>query len=228
MMDRATGIIAIRPEPGLTSTMKLGREFGFEIAGKPLFEIRPLDWSGPNSDSIDALLIGSANAIQHGGKELELYLEKPIHAVGSTTAEAARKAGFDVARTGSGGLQSVLDEIAPPARLLRIAGADHVVLAAREGIEIQTVIAYESVALPLDPHLIERAGDRPLILLHSAAAATHFAAECNRLGIERNRLGLAALGPRIAAAAGEGWGAVHIAPRPSDRQMLASLRGACI
>ncbi len=228
MTQKATGLVAIRPEPGLTSTLALGRELGLPIISAPLFEIRSREWEAPGADTIDALLIGSANAFLHGGECLSRFAEKPVHAVGKATARAAKDAGFTIAAIGAGGLQNVLDAIVPPACLLRIAGAEHVALDVPDGIAIHTVIAYESVARPLDPALISQAGDHPLVLLHSAAAAAHFAAECDRLGIARDRISLAALGPRISAAAGENWRAVHVAPHPSDRQMLEMLRETCI
>ena len=221
-----TRIVAIRPGPGLSATLDAGRELGLEIHGSPMFEIRALAWHGPDPASIDALLIGSANAIRHGGAQLALYLDKPVHAVGKTTAAAARSAGFEVAAVGEGGLQAVLDTVAAPARLLRVAGAEHVPLTAPKGVEIETVIAYESAALPLDPALVD--AERTIVLLHSAAAAQHFAQECNRLGIDRSALEIAALGPRIASSAGKDWAAIHIASRPDDAELLALVRSLCL
>ena len=58
------------------------------------------------------------------------------------------------------------------------------------------------------------------MLLHSAATAAHFAAEVGRLGLPRAAITLAALGPRIAAAAGEGWAAIHTAARPDEDTLL--------
>jgi len=129
--------------------------------------------------------------------------------------------------TGSGGLQGVLDAVPPPARLLRIAGEEHVELAVPEGIALETVIAYRSVPMPLDPvaELLGRGG--VLVLLHSAAAARHFAEECDRLGLARGRVALAALGPRIAAGAGEGWQAIHVAATPDDTALLEMARNVC-
>lgn len=228
MTERPTGLLAIRPEPGLSATVTLGHDLGFSIVGYPLFEVRARQWRCPDPGGVDALLIGSANAIRHGGDALGRLRGKPVHAVGEATARAAREAGFAVAGVGGGGLQKVLDSIAAPARLLRIAGAEHVPLYVPEGITIQMVIGYETVPLPLDPAILQEAGERPLVLLHSASAASHFAGECDRVGIARARLALAALGPRIASAAGGGWRAIHVAPRPSDREMLESLQEACI
>jgi len=221
-------ILAIRPEPGLSSTLAAASECGLPITGEPLFEIRARAWTAPDPARIDALLIGSANAIRHGGTALARFRGKPAFAVGKTTADAARKAGFEIAAVGSGGLQNVLDAIDPPCRLLRIAGAEHVALRAPAGIAIETVIAYESCALPLPRALARRLGKGGLVLLHSASAAAHFAAQCDSHGGARDAIALAALGPRIAAAAGEGWRSIHIPERPNDAALLALVSELCL
>lgn len=221
-------IVAIRPEPGFAATVAAGREAGLAIAGEPLFEIRPLAWEAPPPEDIDGLLIGSANAVRHGGASLEPFKAKPVFAVGSSTAAAAQEAGFTVERTGEGVLQRLVDTLSGrPLRLLRITGAEHVPLAPPERMAIETRIAYESVALPMPPELVRTLAGGALVLLHSAAAARHFAEECDRLGLDRSRIALAALGPRIAAAAGEGWAALRSAEKPNEPALLALAREMC-
>ncbi len=222
-----TSVIAIRPEQGCSATVEAGRAMGLAIDCHPLFEIRPLAWAPPPSEEIDALLLGSANAVRHGGPGFEAFRAKPVYAVGEATATAAAAAGFTVAAAGSGELQSLLDTLAGPLRLLRVTGAEHVPLMPPHGIEIITRVAYESVPLPLPQPLAGRLGEGALVLLHSAAAARHFAAECTRCGIPRSAVGLAALGPRIAAAAGHGWREVRSAPEPREVALLALARQMC-
>lgn len=213
-------LLALRPEPGLAATLERAGAMGLAITGHALSEIRAVAWDCPDPAGIDGLLIGSANAILHGGPHLAQLREKPVYAVGEATAAAARAAGFAVAMTGSGGLQGVLDAIAAPCHLLRIAGEEHVPLTPPTGVTFAEVIAYRSVALPLDPAAALLGSGEVLVLLHSAATARHFAAECDRLGLARAAIALAALGPRIAAAAGEGWGAVHTAATPDEGALL--------
>lgn len=219
--------LALRPEPGLTATLERARAGGLAITGCALSDIRPVAWECPDPARYDGLLIGSANAILHGGEHLARLAGKPVYAVGEATAEATRAAGFAVAMTGSGGLQGVLDALSGPCHLLRIAGEEHVPLVPPLGVSFDTVIAYRSVTLPLDPAAPVLAGGEALVLLHSAATARHFAAECDRLGLARAAIALAALGPRIAAAAGAGWGAVHIAARPDEVALLALASHLC-
>ncbi len=213
-------LLALRPQPGLAATLDKARALGLTITGVALSDIRPVGWDCPDPDAIDGLLIGSANAILHGGANLARLTAKPVYAVGEATADAARAAGFTVAMSGSGGLQGVLDAIPGPCHLLRIAGEEHVPLIPPAGVTIVEVIAYRSVPLPLDPAAPLLVSGDALVLLHSAATARHFAKECDRLGLERTGVTLAALGPRIAAAAGAGWGAVYTATRPDEAALL--------
>ena len=213
-------VIAIRPEPGCSATVEAGRERGLAIEGHPLFDIRPLAWEPP-PETVDALLLGSANAVRHGGPALAAFRDKPVYAVAGATAAAAEAAGFTIAAAGRGELQALLSTLAGPLRLLRMTGAEHVPLTPPAGVEIITRIAYESVPLALSQALAGKLGKGALVLLHSAAAARHCAAECARLGVRRSTIRLAALGPRIAAAAGEGWGDVRSAAEPSEAALLA-------
>jgi len=221
-------VLVVRPEPGLSATMQAAKAMGINAIGYPLFDIRPVEWDAPEPSEIDALLIGSANAIRHGGDALRTFKAKPVHAVGETTAKAARQAVFEVASVGTGGLQNVLDQIAGPARILRIAGAEHVSLTPPEGVELVTRIAYEAVPLEL-PEPLRPLHDLGLtVLLHSAAAARQFLQESRRLALQRSRITLAVIGPRVAEAAGEGWRAIHVCDAPNDRVLLEMVREVCI
>lgn len=220
-------VVTIRPEPGCTATVEAARGEGLEVQAWPLFQIRACAWEAPPPHTIDALLLGSANAVRKFGPALDAFRSKPVFAVGETTAAAAGDAGLTVAATGSGGLQRLLATLSAPLRLLRVTGAEHVPLAAPAGIEIVTRVAYDSVPTPLSSERAERIGGGALVLLHSAAAARHFAGECNRLGVTRQAVGLAALAPRIAEAAGVGWREVRCAAAPNEAALLALARDMC-
>lgn len=223
-----TRAVAIRPEPALSRTLAEGREAGLDIAGWQLFEYRALGWEPPDPAAIDGLLIASAAAIRLGGAALAGFRDRPVHAVGEATAAAVREAGFTVATVGESGLQNLLDTLATrPRRLLRVAGAEHVPLVPPAGIILETRIAYDVAALPMPDDMAAALRGGAVVLLHSAAAARHFAAECDRLGLARERIALAALGPRIAAAAGMGWKQVRSAGSPHEPALLALARDMC-
>lgn len=217
-------VLVLRPEPGLAATLAAARALGLAAQGCALSRIVPVAWDLPDPAGIDGLLIGSANVFAHGGAQLQALRDKPAHVVGKATAAAARAAGFAVGLEGDGGLQKVLEHIPAPAHLLRIAGEEHIALDIPPGITITTRIAYRSEASPLNPALVGRG---TLALLHSAATARQFRQECERLGIDISQVVIAALGPRIAAAAGEGWGALHIADAPNDAALLEMARDIC-
>lgn len=218
-------VVAIRAEPGCSATVAAGRDVGLDILPLPLAEIRPVPWNMPEG-AFDGLLLGSANALRHGGPAVDNPVDKPVYAVGETTAAAARERGFTVARTGRGGLQPLLDDLAGEhLRLLRIGAREMVPLNPPGGIEIEAIVAYETVPLPLRDAAPLR--QQALVLLHSAASAIHFAGECRRHGLHRAEISLAALAPRIAAAAGEGWAAIRTAAEPAEAALLALAREMC-
>lgn len=226
-MNRA--LLVVRPEPGNSATMAAARALGLTAWGEALFRIAPTAWNPPPAPEFDAVLIGSANALRHGGQALAGYAALPAYVVGEATAEAARVGGFTVAATGTGGLQNLLDRLSHDGRrrVLRLAGAEHVALTPAEGTEIVTEVVYEALPLPMSADCAARLGQGAVALLHSAAAARHFAAECARLRVDRGAVALACLGPRIADAAGEGWATVASAERPDDTALLALAREMC-
>ncbi len=220
-------LIAIRPEPGCSATVARGRKAGLPVEPWPLFEVHPLAWDPPSTDSIDGLLLGSANAVRQAGPALEAFRGKRAYAVGRATAAAAEAAGFDVAATGGSDLQALLDTLRAPLTLLRPTGEEHIALRRPLGIMIETRITYRTAALAMPEALAERLRGGALVLLHSAAAARHFGGECDRLGVPRAAIALAALGSRIADAAGEGWRDCRSAAQPRDAALLALAGDMC-
>lgn len=220
-------LLVVRPEPGCSATVAAARAMGLEALGHPLFAVRPVEWQAPDPAGFDALLVGSANVFRHGGEPLAALSALPVRAVGETTAEAAREAGFAVEAMGGGGLQPVLDAVPPGARLLRLAGAERVVLAPPAGVTLTEIVVYASEPLPMESRLAAMLREPCVVALHSAGSARHFAAECERLGVDRSGVSLVTIGPRVSAAAGAGWQAVATAPSSDDAALLATARNLC-
>lgn len=219
-------LIIIRPEPGCSATTSAAREIDLAAHGFPMFQITAKNWEAPAPYSFDALLVGSANAVRHGGTGLAQYARMPAYVVGEATAAAARSAGFIIAKIGSGGLQAVLDKAVHP-RLLRLAGEEHIALEPPQGITLTQRVVYASQPLPMPAELAELLASPAAIMLHSVAAARHFTAECERLGVDRSQLTLAMIGPRVAEEAGLGWRHSACAAEPSDNALLALARQLC-
>ena len=242
-------LIILRPQPGCAATLAAARAAGLDAHGFPLFTAEARRWDAPDPVTIDALLIGSANAIRLAGSgpsgpALAKYAGKPTYAVGAATAEACRAAGLDVITVGSGGLQCLMGDLDPRHRhLLRLGARDRVPLVPPDHVIITEREVYTSEAMPLPGPLAllltARALKGAVVMLHSARAASHFAAECARLDIPRHRLHLAALAPRIAAAAkkgiaggegitaDEGWASLATAATPDDPALLALAGQMC-
>lgn len=220
-------VIVIRPEPGNAATLSAASELGLDVRGFPLFEVRAREWECPSPEHFDGLLVGSANALRHGGRALEGLRGLPVHAVGELTAKAATDAGFTIASIGSIGLQSVLDGINPGTRLLRLSGEERIALSPPAGATIEERVVYATHALPLPQAAAALLRSGALVLLHSAEAARHFAAECDRLKLPRNAIRLALIGPRLIEAAGASWASVQIADAPGDAPLLALARRMC-
>lgn len=224
-------VLAIRPEPGLSSTLALGRELGLEMHGYALSRVAPVEWEMPSPGRFDALLVGSANAMRLGGANLAGLTGLPVHAVGEATAREARAAGFTVERLGKGGLQTVLDVVEPPVHYLRLVGNEYVDLDWPDGISFEPVQVYKVQPRPFPDETARLLRGDTIVLLHSAAMARQFISECRRLDVDRSRITLAAMGERIAAPARaeseRGWAAIHIAAEPSDEALLAMVQALC-
>lgn len=221
-------VIVIRPQPGCDATVAAARALGLDARGFPLFAVRSVAWDAPPPDRFDAVLLGSANAPRHAGPALAAYAGKPAYAVGATTAEAAKAAGLDVIATGAGGLRTLLPLLRPEhRRLLRLSGRERVTLTSPRGVSIQERVVYASEQLPLPAELKALLGAPTLVLLHSAEAAHRFALLCDEQRIARADIALAALAPRVARAAGDGWAARRSASGPSDAALLALAREMC-
>ncbi|MFC0206383.1 uroporphyrinogen-III synthase [Novosphingobium soli] len=215
-------VLVLRPEPGAAATHAAARARGLRAEAFPLFAVRPLAWQPVPPGDVDALLLGSANALRHGGAALAAYRGLPAYAVGETTALAARAAGLEVVAAGAGGLQTLVEGLAPRhRRLLRLAGRERVALTVPPGVSVTTREVYASEPLAPSPGLLAALSGPALALLHSGEAAARFAQVCEAAAIDRSQVALAAIGPRVAARAGTGWAALRCAAAPHDAALLA-------
>ncbi len=220
--------IIIRPEPGCAASLAALKTKGLDTHGFALFKVEPLCWDAPDPASVDALLLGSANALRHSGAALADYHGKPVYAVGSATAKAARELGFAVIATGEGGMQDLLGQVLPNHRqLLRLAGKRRVDLELPEGLAVTDRVVYAAIPQPMPPKLEVLLQKPCLVLLHSAEAARHFIGLCAAHGIARSHIALASIGARVTKAAGGGWARIATAQVPSDDALLALAQELC-
>jgi uroporphyrinogen-III synthase len=183
-----------------------------------LFETRPLDWQAPDPRAFDAVLTTSAQAARMGGPGLAALTALPCYAVGETSAEAARAAGFEQViggdRDGAAALDLAIS--AGARRILHLAGLDHIPLG-RPGVTVERRIVYAADAVTALPGEAGKALARgALVLLHSPRAAALIASFVP----ERGETKIAAISAAAAAAAGQGWAAKAVAAGPRDEALL--------
>ena len=180
----------------------------------PLFAVTPVDWTAPDPAEFDGLILTSANAIRHGGEELDKLKALPVYAVGQATAALARAAGFGVVSAGGGGSRDMT--VPEGKRLLHLAGVDH-----HDAGAAATIAIYE--ARPVEaPEGIATLRD-DVIAVHSARAGRRLA----ELIDGRRQLRIAAISRAAADACGTGWKQVEAAYQPNDAALLALAARLC-
>lgn len=218
-----TRVLVLRPEPGASATVERARQRGIEAVALPLFEIEALSWNAPEASAFDGLLLTSANAVRCGGDQLKSLRGLPVHAVGASTAEAAREAGFDIASTGEAGVDRLLGSIDPELKLLHLGGEDR-----REPSNPKQQISFVPVYRSKARENVDvQAAKGCVTMIHSPRAAERFRQLVDSSGIDRKSIGIAAISPDAAAAADEGWGAVEAADAPNDDALLALTERLC-
>ena len=79
-------VVVLRPEPGASRTAARAEALGLDARVVPLFAIVPIEWSAPDPSDFDGIVLTSANAVRHGGEQLDELKALPVHAVGEATA----------------------------------------------------------------------------------------------------------------------------------------------
>lgn len=222
-MNRHVAIL--RPEPGNAATARRLRQAGLDPLPLPLFAVSPIDWTPPAAAGFDGLLLTSANALRHGGAGLASLHGLPVLAVGSATADAAREAGFTVARTGSTDVAALLRDTPGSARLLWLSGKDRTAIEHRALAAIIPVYASDPIPLAAND-AVQLAGS--VALVHSARAGMRLAAELARHQVPPASIRIAAISRKAAIAAGPGWDSIAVAASPDDDALIAAARALVI
>ena len=215
-------LLIVRAQPAAENTAKLVTSAGLTPLVMPLFEIAPIDWTAPDPDQFDGVLITSSNAVRLAGEQLSYFSGLPAFAVGSQTAEKARSNGLQVKIEGAADKAEItkLARLAGAQRLLWLSGAQTTAQTADDDIIAQQIIVYESRRLPASPDFPKLVLSSDAILLHSPRMARHFRSLCDQFGVDPSRISIAALSSNVAIAADEGWHAVAVAKTPNDADLL--------
>ncbi len=221
-------LLILRPLDGALQTERRAKDLGLQTVVDPLFTVESIAWTGPAAQDFDALLLTSANAVTHGGAQLDIYKTLPVLAVGQKTARAAENAGWHIAETGDSSGQQLLDKLAADQyrNILWLAGEQHSELDPGER-QLQIVPVYRSRAIAMGETAAACLQTETVLLIHSARAARHLVSELDRLQIKRDRHHVVVFSAKVAAAAGQGWRSVRMAARPDDDALLSLATGLC-
>ena len=219
-------LLILRPRPGAVRSAARAQEMGFEVVVAPLFTVFPLGGDPPDRRDVDCVLITSANAPPAASTRLSPFFDLPCLAVGETSAEAARLAGFADVRVGPSNGPALADmaKRAGFRRALHPCGR-HAAPLSTPGFERLPFPVYASEAVTALPaSAAEAIAAGAVVLLHSPRAGATFASLFNG---RRESVRLAAISEAAAAAAGTGWGEIAVAPEPRDPALLAVAAELC-
>lgn len=219
-------ILILRPQPGADETAARALVLGLTPVIAPLFSVGPLPWDLPDPADFDAVMLTSANAARHGSDGLTRFFHLPCYATGEASAAAARETGFVDVRPGPSDGAALLEVMA--AEGVRTAfhpcGRDRIALR-HEGVRLADVPVYAAEPVRRLPPEAEAAlPNRALVLIHSSRAGSLFSQLYEG---ERGFVALAAISEAAAAAAGEGWRFVSVAPQPRDQALLELAAKLC-
>ncbi|MGX7875715.1 uroporphyrinogen-III synthase [Mesorhizobium sp. ORM6] len=232
-------VLVTRPEPGASRTARRLQDMGLQPVVLPLTETvaLPADAGLIPSDAV-AIAITSANAVRLAPRAaVEALAALPCYAVGTRTAEAARKMGFSSVVEGSGDAEALADSLAaafPDKAIVYLCGRVRFPLfeqrLERAGIKVRAVETYDTLSARYsDETILARLSGQPvdMALFYSAKAAAAMQVLINRPALKElfEKTRIFALSARIAAAFDEGAGkAIRIAAQPDEEALLALLQ----
>jgi len=202
------------------------RELGAQPVVAPLLSIVPCAFD-TNTEGAQALIFTSSNGVR-AFPEVRGARERIVLAVGDTTAEAARAAGFSDVRSADGDVASLaalaLAALDPAAGKVIHIGGEHLAgdlagMLQSAGFKIERRVAYSARAATALPPAFSEPLDA--VLFHSGRAAATFVA----LGAPRaDELTAACFSAAITAEAEKvRWKRVIVAPAPREEALLGAL-----
>ena len=211
-------------------------ERGIESLIEPLLEISPLAAQPLDLDSVQALLLTSAN----GARALAGATDKrglAVFAVGPATAAAARYAGFTSVVTADGDVAALSRLVAArldaaSGALLHVSGSavagNLAVRLEAAGFEARRTVLYEARpagALSEAAIAALASGRINAVLLFSPRTAESFVRLCRQASLALERVRALCLSRAVARRAeAVPWGEVAVAARPDQDALLALIR----
>jgi uroporphyrinogen-III synthase len=229
-------ILVTRPRGQAEATARRLAALGHEPVLAPVLEIVPTGEAPPGGPCA-AVLLTSQNAVPALAAERARFGATPIFAVGTRTAEAARRSGFGIVEEAGGDglalLAYVRDRLPAGAQLLHAAGRDRKAEPARSlilaGYAVATWECYGArpvAALPDDAVAMLRDGQIGAVLHYSRRSAELFCRLARLSGLGEALAGMAhlCLSPDVARGLDSLAGLkLRIAATPDEPALLRLL-----
>ena len=208
-----------RARPGADRTARAVADLGHEPIVAPVLEVHDLPVAPP--PSAEAVAFTSANAVA-AWVRLSADRSARVFAVGDTTANAAREAGFADVQSAAGDGAALADLIAqaapPPVLWPRAAEIAFDLEAALSGrVPVRSLPIYETRPTSPPP-----APDFDAVLIQSPRAARRVA-ETLPAEAARGRLALTVSAAAARPLSGLPFATIHIAAHPDEAHLLAPL-----
>jgi uroporphyrinogen-III synthase len=225
-------LLVTRPEPDNARTAAALRAKGHEVVLAPLLHIEAVAGADLGAPPWAAILLTSANgarAVANHPRRAEL-LALPVLAVGRSSADAARAAGFADVTSADGDAEDLARLAArrftgTRQPLLYLAGQDRSGELAVPGLAARTVVVYRAAKADKFPPAVRTALGQGSIdgVLHFSRRSVESYLDCGR------DIGRSALQPVhycLSARAAEplrlvGATQIHVAPQPDEASLLA-------
>ncbi len=230
-------LIVTRPEPEASRTAEVLRARGHAVDVVPLLRIEPEPHADLGAGPWGGVVITSVNAVRAVAahpRKAELTA-RPLFAVGTRSAQAARAAGFAEVASADGNAADRARLVAARADrsrpLLYLAGEDRAAdlesMLAADGLALRTVVVYRAVIETAMPRHIRdalAAGAIDGVLHYSRRSAEAFGVLALAAGIDLKSLKTQhyCLSAQVAETLRQdGIAAVAVAARPDEAALLA-------
>jgi uroporphyrinogen-III synthase len=237
-------VLVTRPHPGNQNTASALRKRGFEVLSAPVLKFEAVPFHYDMDARCSAVIVTSANALLGIEPQLKGHrlLELPLFAVGDTTAEAARRAGFTHVISASGDAAALRDAVLASVEagqlnkagaLLYLAGGDLARDLAGElgehGLRVITCTTYRMVplkGLALEVREAFAANRIEAVLHYSQRSARAFLDAARSDGVEISALSIVqcCMSDAVASVVREaGATQVVVAASPDEEALFVAL-----
>jgi uroporphyrinogen-III synthase len=230
-------VLVTRPEPGATVTARRLAAAGHEPVVLQLSEVRALAPALPAPGTVDVVAATSANALRLLPPVPRPFLARPCYAVGSRTADAARRAGFGDVRAAAGdgaALAAMIASAEPDGATVlylcgRVRSPEFERALAQAGLGVHSVEVYDTAFIEPGRAAMSLGSELPpidAVLLYSPETARAMTTVMAAAGTDSRLAGASflCLSAQVATALGTvGRARTYVAVEPTEDALLALL-----